>query len=111
LLNQNLSVHGLPPVGLLDGDNYASNSDAIGSEAEAEAEAEAAEAIKMADDEVMVAAAGDHSPTPISACSLFAFLGRRGRIQQQKATPTWARIPTRSPVCRTLPRFRCWTFR
>ena len=39
MLNQNLSVHGLPPVGLLDGDNYASDSDAIGSEAEAEAEA------------------------------------------------------------------------
>ncbi|XP_046463328.1 uncharacterized protein LOC124209404 isoform X7 [Daphnia pulex] len=67
LLNQHLSVHGLPPVGLLDGENYASDSDAIGSEAEAEAEA--AEAIEMADDEVMVAAAEDHSPTPISACS------------------------------------------
>ncbi|EFX64099.1 hypothetical protein DAPPUDRAFT_267072 [Daphnia pulex] len=67
LLNQHLSVHGLPAVGLLDGDNYASDSNAIGSEAEVEAEA--AEAIEMADDEVMVAAAGDHSPTPISACS------------------------------------------
>jgi hypothetical protein len=63
LLNQHLSVHGLPPVGLLDGDHYASDSDAIGSEAEAEAEA--AEAIEMADDEVMMAG-GETSSMPIS---------------------------------------------
>ena len=66
LLNQHLSVHGLPPVSLLDGDQYASDSDAMGSEAEAEAEA--AEAIEMAAEEEVAAVAENHSAT-ISTCS------------------------------------------
>ncbi|KAI9559687.1 hypothetical protein GHT06_013692 [Daphnia sinensis] len=102
LLNQHLCVHGLPPIGLLDGDHYASDSDPIGSEAEAEAEA--ADAVDMTDEDVAMTSVENQSSTASSSSTVPAVnngVGSEGYTHLGLDPNTIARLPDSATVSLT----------